>query len=115
MLDTSSIYMEFLLPATDFEKVTGGLDARVVLDTLPNILIPAKISAVSQSAPSGSGKADDAREGNKTTIRVRALLDPEQLGTAFTVMRSGLTGVAYIRRDPQSAWPTAMSGGAGNE
>ena len=115
MLDTSSIYMEFLLPATDFEKVTGGSDARVVLDTLPNILIPAKISAVSQSAPSGSGKADDAREGNKTTIRVRALLDPEQLGTAFTVMRSGLTGVAYIRRDPQSAWPTAMSGGAGNE
>jgi HlyD family secretion protein len=115
MLDTSSIYIEIILPAVDLGTMTVGSDARVVLDAPPNISMPARISSLTNGARSGKSETIEASERSDRTIRVRALLDPEQRSAAVAAMRPGLGGVVYIRRDPHSSWPATISGGAGNE
>ena len=100
MLDTASIYIDILLPVAVAGKVKVGSDARVVLDALPNLSLPAKASVMANGARSGPMDAESKSQRKDPMVPVRVLIDPVHLGAAAAFVRSGMPGVVHIRLDP---------------
>ncbi len=100
MLDTASIYMDILLPVAVAGKVKVGSDARVVLDALPNLSLPAKASVMANGARSGPMDAESKSQRKDPMVPVRVLIDPAHLGAAAAFVWSGMPGVVHIRLDP---------------
>jgi HlyD family secretion protein len=112
MLDTSYVYMDIYLPTQEAGKVKFGVDARIVLDALPNIAIPAKVSFIATQAQFTPKAVETKSERDKLMFRVRVKIDPERLRARADRVRSGLPGVAYVRFDPAVAWPVRLQGTA---
>ena len=87
-----------------------GSDARITLDALPNVSIPAKVAFVATQAQFTPKTVETKDERDKLMFRVRVRIDPERLKARGEYVRSGLPGVAYVRYDPEIAWPDGLQG-----
>jgi HlyD family secretion protein len=112
MLDIEYVYMDIYLPTGEAGKVKIGADARIVLDALPNRAIPAKVAFVATQAQFTPKTVETKDERDKLMFRVRVKIDPERLRAHAASVRSGLPGVAYVKSDPQLAWPSSLQGKA---
>jgi HlyD family secretion protein len=110
MLDILYVYMDIYLPTEQAGKVKFGADARIVLDAIPNVAIPAKVSFIATQAQFTPKTVETQTERDKLMFRIRVRIDPERLRRRGEEVRSGLPGVAYVRTDPAVDWPTALQG-----
>src|SRR5208282_352517 len=112
MLDVSYVYMDVYLPTQEAGKVKIGADARIALDAVPNVAIPAKVSFVAAQAQFTPKTVETKDERDKLMFRIRVKIDPERLRTRAETVRSGLPGVAYVLTDPAATWPASLQGSA---
>ena len=112
MLDISYVYMDVYLPTAEAGKVKFGADSRIVLDALPNVAIPAKVSFIATQAQFTPKMVETKNERDKLMFRIRVKIDPERLRARADRVRSGLPGVAYVLLDPAVAWPAKLQGNA---
>ncbi len=112
MLDIEYVYMDIYLPTDEAGKVKIGADSRIVLDAVPNVAIPAKVLFVATQAQFTPKTVETKDERDKLMFRVRVKIDPERLRAHAASVRSGLPGVAYVKYDPQLAWPPKLQGNA---
>jgi HlyD family secretion protein len=112
-LDISYVYMDIYLPTAEAGKVKIGADARIVLDSYPNVAIPAKVSFIATQAQFTPKTVETKDERDKLMFRIRVKIDPERLRAHADAVRSGLPGVGYVLLDPAVAWPTKLQGNAG--
>ena len=110
MLDISYVYMDVYLPTEAAGKVKIGSDARIVLDALPQLAIPAKVSFVATQAQFTPKTVETQSERDTLMFRIRAKIDPERLRARADRVRSGLPGVTYLLLDPATAWPARLQG-----
>jgi HlyD family secretion protein len=110
MLDTAYVYMDIYLPTDAAGKVKTGGDARIVLDALPNVAIPAKVMFVATQAQFTPKTVETKDERDKLMFRVRVKIDPDRLRARAASVRSGLPGVAYVKFDPAVDWPPNLQG-----
>jgi HlyD family secretion protein len=110
MLDLSYVYMDIYLPTQEAGRVKFGDDARIVLDALPNVAIPAKVSFIATQAQFTPKTVETKEERDKLMFRIRVKIDPERLRARADRVRSGLPGVTYVRYDPAVAWPPRLQG-----
>jgi HlyD family secretion protein len=110
MLDISYVYMDVYLPTNAAGKVKIGSDARIVLDALPQLAIPAKVSFVATQAQFTPKTVETQSERDTLMFRIRAKIDPERLRIRADKVRSGLPGVTYLLLDPTTAWPARLQG-----
>ena len=110
MLDIEYVYMDVYLPTDEAGKVKIGADARIVLDAVPNLAIPARVAFVATQAQFTPKTVETKDERDKLMFRVRVKIDPERLRAHAASVRSGLPGVAYVKYDPQLAWPPKLQG-----
>ncbi|RBP10428.1 HlyD family secretion protein [Roseiarcus fermentans] len=110
MLDIEYVYMDIYLPTDQAGKVEIGSDARIVLDALPAIAIPAKVAFVARQAQFTPKTVETKDERDLLMFRVRVKIDPERLREHAASVRSGLPGVGYVKYDPTLAWPTKLQG-----
>lgn len=108
MLDTSYVYMDVFLPTADAGRAVLGTDARIVLDALPNVPIPATVVFVATQAQFTPKTVETRAERDKLMFRVRVRIDPALLRAHDKEVRSGLPGVAYVRLDPAAGWPAFL-------
>ncbi len=104
-VDLSDVYMTFFLPTAAAGKVALGSDIRLVLDALPNYVIPAKASFVASVAQFTPKTVETESERLKLMFRVRARIDPALLKQHLDQVKTGLPGKAYVKLDPNAAWP----------
>jgi HlyD family secretion protein len=97
--------MTFFLPTAVAGRLTVGGDARIVLDAAPERVIPAYISFVADVAQFTPKTVETAGEREKLMFRVRAQIPRELLVKYRGQVKTGLPGVAYVRLDPNAAWP----------
>jgi HlyD family secretion protein len=112
MLDISYVYMDVYLPTQQAGKVKIGADARIALDAVANVAIPAKVSFIATQAQFTPKTVETQDERDKLMFRVRVKIDPERLRARAASVRSGLPGVAYVQLDPAVAWPPQLQGKA---
>jgi HlyD family secretion protein len=112
MLDASYVYMDIYLPTADAGRVVLGSDARIVLDAYPNNVIPAEVVFIASQAQFTPKTVETKDERDKLMFRVRVRIDSDRLEGRARLVRSGLPGVAYVRTDPNAAWPQQLQASA---
>lgn len=108
MLDASYVYMDIYLPTVAAGRVRIGSDARVVLDSYPGHVIPAKIVFIASQAQFTPKTVETTDERDKLMFRIRVRIDPDRLEGRAAMVRSGLPGVAYVRTAANTAWPANL-------
>ena len=111
LLDLSDVYMTIFLPTGHAGKINIGSDARILLDALPNVVIPAKVSFVAPRAQFTPKEVETQTEREKLMFRVKVKIDPALLKKHIEKVKTGLPGVAYVRTDPNVQWPARLSAG----
>ena len=105
LVDLTDVYMTFFLPEEAAGKVRIGADVRIVLDALPDVPIPAKVSFVSSVAQFTPKTVETKIERQKLMFRVKAKVDPELLKKYIDYVKTGLPGVAWVRLNDSAEWP----------
>lgn len=109
LVNLGDVYMTFFLPETVAGRVAMGADVRIVLDAAPDFVIPAKVSFVADVAQFTPKTVETASERQKLMFRVKARIDRKLLEKHITQVKTGLPGMAYVRVDPDIAWPDNLA------
>jgi HlyD family secretion protein len=109
MLDLAQVFMTFLLPETIAGRVALGSEVRIVLDGVPQFVIPAKVSSLASVTNVPSDTPATARERQKLMFRVKAQIDRELLRRYLQQVTTGRSGVVWVRVDPHAEWPAVLN------
>lgn len=105
LLDLSNVYMTFFLPTDTAGTLAVGAEARLMLDPLPDLAVPAAVSFVAPRAQFTPKQVETRTERDRMMFRVKARV-PEALVTRHIErVKTGVTGVAYVKLDPKAVWP----------
>ena len=109
VVDLSDVYMTFFLPTELAGRLKVGSEARIVLDAMPQYVIPARLSFVADVAQFTPKTVETKTERDKLMFRIKAQISPELLRQHITQVKTGLPGVAYVRLDPNAEWPPNLA------
>jgi HlyD family secretion protein len=109
ILDLTDVYMTIFLPTGEAGRVALWSEARIVLDAIPNYVIPATVSFVAAEAQFTPKTVETASEREKLMYRVKLSIDPKLLETYRDYVKAGLTGTAYVKIVPNVAWPPYLN------
>ncbi|WP_245276375.1 HlyD family secretion protein [Methylocapsa aurea] len=105
ILDLTDVYMTIFLPAAVASRLEIGGEARIVLDAVPDYVIPAAVSFVAADAQFTPKTVETKDERAKLMFRVKLKLDPQVLRKFYTKVKTGLRGMGFVRTDPSTPWP----------
>ncbi len=105
ILDLTDVYMTIFLPTKDASRIAVGAQARIVLDTIPDSAIPAKVSFVAPKAQFTPKEVETRTEREKLMFRIKVKIDEVFLKDHARQIKTGVPGVAYIRLEPNAEWP----------
>jgi HlyD family secretion protein len=109
LIDLSDVFMTFFLPTAAAGRVALGADIRLVLDAIPQYVIPARASFVADVAQFTPKTVETKSEREKLMFRVKAQIPVELLRQYIARVKTGLPGVAYVRLDPKAEWPAHLA------
>jgi HlyD family secretion protein len=110
LVDLGDVYMTFFLPTAQAGRVAIGADVRLVLDAVPQYVIPAKATFVADVAQFTPKTVETEEERQKLMFRVKAHIPPELLRKYIQQVKTGLPGMAYVQLDSKTEWPTRLKG-----
>ena len=105
MVDLADVYMTFFLPEQQAGHINLGAEARIILDTAPDLVIPANVTFVADVAQFTPKTVETKEERQKLMFRVKATIPADLLREHLTKVKTGLPGVAYVKVDPNATWP----------
>lgn len=105
MVDLTDVYLTFFVPEETAGKIALGADARILLDAMDDIAIPASISYVASVAQFTPKTVETRVEREKLMFRVKAKIDPALLKQYVEYVKTGIPGVAWVRLDEKEPWP----------
>lgn len=108
MVDLNDVYMTFFLPEAAAGQVKMGSEVRLVIDAIPQFVIPAKVTFVADVAQFTPKTVETAEERQKLTFRIKAHVPQELLKKYVRDVKTGLPGVAYVQLDPAAQWPANL-------
>lgn len=105
LIDLTDVYMTFFLSTATAGQVTLGDEVRLVLDAAPDLVLPARVTFVSDVAQFTPKTVETKVEREKLMFRIKAHIPAELLRQYIRMVKTGLPGVAYVRLDPNAKWP----------
>lgn len=105
VLDLSDVYMTVFLPTAQAGRVSIGTEARIILDAVPEMVLPATVSFVAARAQFTPREVETRTEREKLMFRVKVHIAPDILNRYTDQVKTGVPGVAYIQLDGQTPWP----------
>lgn len=108
LLDLSDVYMTIFLPTAEAGKVAIGSPARIVLDALPDQVLPATVTFVAPRAQFTPKEVETRSEREKLMFRVKVRVDAAWLTQHQEVTKGGMPGMAYVRTDATREWPARL-------
>ncbi|QRG07933.1 HlyD family efflux transporter periplasmic adaptor subunit [Xanthobacter dioxanivorans] len=106
LIDLSDVYMTIFLPATDAGALALGAEARLLLEPLPDRAVPATVSFVSARAQFTPKQVETQRERDRMMFRVKLRIARPLVEKYIDHVKTGVTGVGYVRLDPKAQWPS---------
>lgn len=108
VLDVTDVYMTIFLPTAQAGRVRVGSEARIILDALPDYVVPADVSFVAAEAQFTPKSVETRSEREKLMFRVRIRIDPDLLKAYRDRVKTGVPGEAYVRLDESLPWPEGL-------
>jgi HlyD family secretion protein len=109
LIDLADVHMEIFVPSQQAARIPIGGGARVVLDALPEYVIPATVSFVSPDAQFTPRQVETPNERDKLMFRVKLEIPTEFVESHIAILKTGIRGVAYIQLGPDpTPWPAFL-------
>lgn len=108
ILDLTDVYMTIFVPAAVAGKLDLGGEARLVLDPLPDTVIPAAVSFVAADAQFTPKTVETKDEREKLMFRVKLKIDPDLLRKHSSRVKTGVRGLGFVRTKADVAWPDSL-------
>jgi HlyD family secretion protein len=105
ILDLTDVYMTIFLPAADAGKLENGGEARIILDPVPQYVIPATVSFVAADAQFTPKTVETRDERQKLMFRVKLKVDTQVLQRYYRRVKTGVRGIGIVRTNVAAAWP----------
>lgn len=109
ILDLTDVYMTIFLSTRDAGRVAMGAEARIVLDAVPDYVIPARVTFVAAEAQFTPRYVETEKEREKLVFRVKVQIPRELLERYADRVKTGVPGVATVRVEEQAKWPEALT------
>jgi len=108
ILDLTDVYMTIFLPAADAGKVGVGDEARIILDPVPDYVVPATVSFVAADAQFTPKTVETSDERAKLMFRIKLKIDPQVLQQFYTRVKTGVRGIGFVRTKADAEWPSDL-------
>jgi HlyD family secretion protein len=108
ILDLTDLYMVIFLNAADSGRLGIGDEARVILDAVPDYVIPAEVSFVASDAQFTPKTVETEAERAKLMFRVQLRVDRQILQRYYGRVETGLRGSGFVRTKPDANWPAQL-------
>lgn len=108
ILDLTDVYMTVFLPAADAGRLAVGDEARIILDPVPDYVIPASISFVASDAQFTPKTVETTDERAKLMFRIKLKVDPQVLQAFYTRVKTGIRGIGFVRTKSDVEWPADL-------
>ena len=105
ILDLNDVYMTIYLPAAQAGPLALGDEARIIIDPLPQFVVPSTISFVAADAQFTPKYVETTEERQKLMFRIKAQIPAQLLREHIRLVKTGLPGMAYVKMDPKANWP----------
>ncbi|MBO6635020.1 HlyD family efflux transporter periplasmic adaptor subunit [Parvibaculum sp.] len=109
LLDLSDVYMTIFLPAAEAGRLALGDEARLVLDPIPDYVIPARVSFVAADAQFTPKAVETREERENLMFRIKLSVDPDLLARVEARVKTGVRGVGYVRTLAGTEWPETLA------
>ena len=108
ILDLTDVYMTIFLPAADAGRVAIGDEARIILDAIPDYVVPATVSFVAADAQFTPKTVETKDERAKLMFRMKLKVDPQVLQTFYARVKTGVRGMGFVRTKHDVEWPADL-------
>ena len=109
IVDLTDVYMTIFLPTEQAGRVAYGAEARMVLDALPEFVLPASVSFVSPEAQFTPKEVETRTEREKLMFRFKVRIEPALLEQHLEQVKTGVPGVSYVRLADGGEWPEHLA------
>ena len=107
LLDPADVSMNVFLPNATVGGLRVGDEARLVLDGI-DAVFPAQVSFIASEAQFTPKAVETADEREKLVFRVKLKVPADVAQRYDRLLKGGMTGDGYVRRDSSQAWPLAL-------
>ena len=107
LLDPADVSMNVFLPNATVGGLRVGDEARLVLDGI-DAVFPAQVSFIASEAQFTPKAVETADEREKLVFRVKLKVPAKVAQRYDRLLKGGMTGDGYVRRDSSQAWPLAL-------
>jgi HlyD family secretion protein len=108
VLDLTDVYMVIFLSSADAGRLVMGDEARVVLDAVPDYVIPAEVSFVASDSQFTPKTVETQDERKKLMFRVNLRIDRQVLQTYYGRVETGLRGAGFVLTSRDAKWPAEL-------
>jgi HlyD family secretion protein len=108
LLDLSDISMSIYLPTKDVAGIAIGDDARIILDPIPDYVIPATVTFVSGEAQFTPKTVETKDEREKLMFRVKLQIPRDLVQKYEKQVKVGVRGVGFVRTSLDANWPDSL-------
>lgn len=109
VIELTDVYMTIFLPTSLAGRLSVGAEARIIIDAVPQYVIPATVSFVAPRSQFTPKEVETKAERDKLMFRIKVKIDPELLQKYVEKVKTGLPGVAYVRLDANAPWPQYLN------
>ncbi len=113
LVSLGEVYMEFFLPASAAPRVRLGDEARIVVDVMPGVAVPAVVSFVAPHAQFTPKQVETIEERESLMFRIRVRIPQEMVAKRLAQVKTGVRGVAWVRlAGPDGSvpdWPEGLT------
>lgn len=108
LLDLSDISMSIYLPAKDVAGIAIGDEARIILDPIPDYVIPATVTFVASEAQFTPKTVETRDERDKLMFRVKIQIPRALVQRYEDQVKVGVRGVGFVRTSVDAEWPDSL-------
>ncbi|WP_328805842.1 HlyD family secretion protein [Salipiger abyssi] len=109
MLDLADVYMNLYLPAPVVGTLAANDEARLILDPVPQYVIPARVTFISPQAQFTPKSVETAKEREELVFRVKLTIPRDLLEKFENRVKSGVRGLGFVRAEPGAEWPEDLA------
>lgn len=105
MLDIDDVYMTIFLPSVVAGKLIIGGDARILLDAMSGISLPAVVTYVAYEAQFTPKYVETTSEREKLVYRVKLQIRKDVAQKYRGLLKAGMPGNGYVKTNQDRPWP----------
>lgn len=109
LTDLTDIYMTIYLPAAEAGLLPIGSEARIILDPIPQYVIPATVTFVASTAQFTPKTVETSDEREQLMFKIKLTIPPKLLEKYQEQAKAGVAGVGYVRVDDTKTWPDTLA------